>query len=228
MKSVLIVGATQGTGLLLAAEYARRGDRVVVTGRSAERAEKAAADIDGDVTGIAVNLSRPEEIAGALKDIGEVDRLAVVGVQRDGNTLAEYDVARGMDLAITKVVGYPTVVATLRERLTRDASVLLFGGMAKDYPYVGSTTLTAVNAAIVGQVRTLSIEMSPVRVNAIHPGVIGDSPFWQGKDAILEANRRQTLTRKLGTMSDVVDGSIFLLENAFANGINLSLDGGRI
>jgi len=228
MKSVLIIGATQATGFLLAVEYARRGDRVVVTGRSAERAEKAAAGIDGDVTGIALNLSQPEEIAGALKDIGEVDRLAIVGMQRDGNTLAEYDVTRGMDLAITKVVGYTTVVATLRERLTRDASVLLFGGMAKDYPYRGSTTLTAVNAAIVGQVRTLSVEMSPVRVNAIHPGVIGDSPFWQGKDAILENNRRQTLTQKLGTMKDIVDGSVFLLENAFANGINLSLDGGRI
>ena len=228
MKSVLIIGATQATGFLLAVEYARRGDRVVVTGRSAERAEKAAAGIDGDVTGIALNLSQPEEIAGALKDIGEVDRLAIVGMQRDGNTLAEYDVTRGMDLAITKVVGYTTVVATLRERLTRDASVLLFGGMAKDYPYGGSTTLTAVNAAIVGQVRTLSVEMSPVRVNAIHPGVIGDSPFWQGKDAILENNRRQTLTQKLGTMKDIVDGSVFLLENAFANGINLSLDGGRI
>jgi NAD(P)-dependent dehydrogenase (short-subunit alcohol dehydrogenase family) len=228
MKSVLIIGATQATGFLLAVEYARRGDRVVVTGRSAERAEKAAAGIDGDVTGIALNLSQPEEIAGALKDIGEVDRLAIVGMQRDGNTLAEYDVTRGMDLAITKVVGYTTVVATLRERLTRDASVLLFGGMAKDHPYRGSTTLTAVNAAIVGQVRTLSVEMSPVRVNAIHPGVIGDSPFWQGKDAILENNRRQTLTQKLGTMKDIVDGSVFLLENAFANGINLSLDGGRI
>jgi NAD(P)-dependent dehydrogenase (short-subunit alcohol dehydrogenase family) len=72
------------------------------------------------------------------------------------------------------------------------------------------------------------MEMSPVRVNAIHPGVIGDSPFWHGKGAILEANRRQTLTQKLGTMKDIVDGSVFLLENAFANGIELSLDGGRI
>jgi NAD(P)-dependent dehydrogenase (short-subunit alcohol dehydrogenase family) len=227
MKSVLVVGATQGTGRELAAEYASRGDRVVITGRSAERAEAVAAGIDGDVTGIALDLERPAELADALKGIESVDRVAVVGMVRDVNTLAEYDVPRAIGLATTKVVGYPAVAAVLRERFTPDASVLLFGGLAKDYPYPGSTTLTAVNAALVGVVRTLSVELAPVRVNAIHPGAIEDSPFWQEKEDALNVARRLTLTGRLGTMRDIVDGCVFLLENRFATGINLQLDGGR-
>ncbi|WP_432837805.1 SDR family NAD(P)-dependent oxidoreductase [Dactylosporangium sp. CA-092794] len=227
MKSIVVIGATQGTGRELAAEYARRGARVVITGRSAERAEEVAAGIDGDVTGLALDLTRPAEIGDALKSVESVDRVAVVGMVRDVNTLADYDVARAVELSTTKVVGYTTVAAVLRERMTPDASVLLFGGLAKDYPYPGSTTLTAVNAALVGVVRTLSVELAPVRVNSIHPGGIEDSPFWQDKPEALEFGRKQTLTGRLGTMRDIVDGCVFLLENPFATGINLSLDGGR-
>jgi len=98
------------------------------------------------------------------------------------------------------------------------------------HPYPGSTTLTAVNAAVTGMVRTLSIELAPVRVNAIHPGPIGDSPFWQGKAELadtLAKFRSQTLTGELGDMAGVVDACRFLLDNRLANGIDLPLDGGH-
>lgn len=227
MASVVIVGATRGTGRALAGEYASRGARVIVTGRSEQNARQAAAEIEGDVRGLRLDLSRPHEIAEALNGVGEVERLALVGIQRDINTIAAYDVTRAIDLAITKVVGYLTVVSALRERFTDDAAILLFGGMAKDHPYPGSTTLTAANAAVVGQVRTLCTELAPIRVNAIHPSAIGDSPFWLDNPDALELSRAQTLTGVSGRTGDVVEGCLFLLENPFANGVNLHLDGGR-
>lgn len=116
---------------------------------------------------------------------------------------------------------------TLRSRIDPDGSVLLFGGISKDVPYPGSTTMTAVNAGVVGLVATFAAELAPVRVNAIHPGAVGDSPFWLGKEAILEAAKARTLTGRLPTMQDIVDGCLFLLGNPAANGINLNLDGGR-
>ena len=70
-------------------------------------------------------------------------------------------------------------------RMHDDTSVLLFGGLAKEKPYPGSTTVTSVNGAVTTMVRTLAIELAPVRVNAIHPGIVGDSPTWaeQGRGA---------------------------------------------
>ena len=56
---------------------------------------------------------------------------------------------------------------------------MLFGGLAKERPYPGSTTVTTVNGAVSAMVRTLALELAPVRVNAIHPGVVGDSPAWE-------------------------------------------------
>src|ERR1700722_15910668 len=110
MKTVVLIGATQGTGRALAAEYARRGADVVITGRSAERAAEVAAelskDMRGTVTGLPLDLTRPAEIADALASVERVDRLAVVGMVRDRNSIAAYDVAKASELAITKVVGY--------------------------------------------------------------------------------------------------------------------------
>jgi len=149
---------------------------------------------------------------------------------RDRNTIAAYDVATASELAVTKVVGYTAVVAALAPRLAQDASILLFGGMAKDTPYPGSTTVTTVNAAVCGLVRTMCVELAPVRVNSIHPGMIVDSPFWDGNAAaaeLVEKFRKQTLTGRLGSMGDVVDACVFLLENSLANSIDLPVDGGH-
>lgn len=76
-------------------------------------------------------------------------------------------------------------------------------------------------------VRTLSVELAPIRVNSIHPGIVGDSPFWADKPAqVLENFRSGTLTGKLATVSDVVNATVFLLENSSVNGVDLVVDGG--
>ncbi|MFJ5219724.1 SDR family NAD(P)-dependent oxidoreductase [Streptomyces sp. NPDC088354] len=230
MSTVLIVGATQGTGRALAAEYARRGADVVITGRTQERvaevAEELAGESGGTVRGLALDLSRPAEIAAALESVRTVDRVVLVGMVRDMNTTRAYDVVTATTLATTKIVGYTTVVASLRERMSADASVLLFGGMAKDIPYPGSTTLTAVNAAVQGLVRTLSVELAPVRVNSLHPWAIVDSPVVVDNEQLQDMAQKMTLTGRLATMADIVDGCLFLLENPIANGIDLTLNGG--
>jgi NAD(P)-dependent dehydrogenase (short-subunit alcohol dehydrogenase family) len=123
-----------------------------------------------------------------------------------------------------KLVGYTETIHTLLDRLSDDSAVVLFGGRAKDRPYPGSTTVTAVNGAIATMTTTFAIELAPIRFNAIHPGIVGDSPFWENKP--LEAVVARTPTRRLATMADVVDATVFLLENRSVNGINLYVDSG--
>ncbi|MFD9741201.1 SDR family oxidoreductase [Umezawaea sp. NPDC059074] len=226
MSNVVIIGGTTGIGRELAAHYAGLGHSVVLTGRDAERAEKAAAEIGGEVRGIALDLTQPHGVVDALADVGQVDRLALVAIHRDQNNVKEYDVTRAVDLVTLKLVGYTTVVHALLDRFTPNSSVLLFGGMAKDRPYPGSTNVSIVNAGVLGMVRTLVSELAPVRVNSIHPGAVGDSPYWSGADTMLEAVRAQTPTGRLATMAEVVNASVTLLENAGLNKVNLTIDGG--
>jgi NAD(P)-dependent dehydrogenase (short-subunit alcohol dehydrogenase family) len=71
------------------------------------------------------------------------------------------------------------------------------------------------------------VELAPVRVNGIHPAVVGDSPYWSRKPpAVLESIRARTPLGRLVTMDEIVDASIFLLENGAVNGVNLDVDGG--
>jgi NAD(P)-dependent dehydrogenase (short-subunit alcohol dehydrogenase family) len=73
-------------------------------------------------------------------------------------------------------------------------------------------------------IRTLAIELAPIRFNAIHPGIVGDSPYWKEKP--LDAVLARTPTGRLVTMEDVVEATVFLLENRSVNGVNLYVDGG--
>jgi NAD(P)-dependent dehydrogenase (short-subunit alcohol dehydrogenase family) len=222
--SVLIVGGTGGLGREVAAEYHRRGAQVIVSGRDAGRSVAVAAEIGKGVTGIGVDLSHPETVAAALADVGPVSRLVVAAIARDNNPVREYTIERAIELTTMKLVGYTETVHALLDRLSDESSVVLFGGRAKDRPYPGSTTVTTVNGGISALIHTLAIELAPIRFNAVHPGIVGDSPFWSGKP--LDAVLARTPTNRLVTMAEVVDATVFLLENRAMNGANLYVDGG--
>lgn len=222
--SVVIVGGTGGLGRELAAYYQKQGTSVIITGRDDDRCVEMAGELGTGVSGIGFDLARPETIAGALADVGPVSRLVLSAIARDENPVRDYDIAGAINLTTMKLVGYTETIHTLIDRMSDDSSVVLFGGRAKDRPYPGSTTVTTVNGGISTLIRTLAIELKPIRFNAIHPGIVGDSPYWENKD--LSAVVARTPTGKLATMTDVVDATVFLLENPAVNGVNLYVDGG--
>jgi len=222
--AVLIVGGTGGLGRQLAAHYADTGREVIITGSDQARAEAIATELGGETKGLGFDLGRPETIAAALEGVGNVDKLVLSAIARDNNPVREYDIASAVTLATMKVVGYTETIHTLLSRLSDQSAVVLFGGRAKDRPYPGSTTVTAVNGAIATMITAFAVELAPIRFNAIHPGIVGDSPYWEDKP--LDAVLARTPTKRLATMEDVVDATVFLLENRSVNGINLYVDSG--
>ena len=222
--SVLVVGGTGGIGREVARHYHQQGHDVIITGRDPDRANNIANEIGSGVSALAFDLAEPETIADALSGVGQVSRLVLSSISRDNNPIREYTIADAINLTTMKLVGYTATVETLIDRLSDDSSVVLFGGRAMDRPYPGSTTVTTVNGGVSSLIRTLAIELAPVRFNALHPGIVGDSPFWEGKP--LDAVIQRTPTGRLITMAEVVDATAFLLENRGMNGINLAIDGG--
>lgn len=222
--AVVVVGGTSGIGLEVARRYQAMGSRVVITGSDDPRCQAIASEIGDGVTGIGFDLADPSAIGPALAGVGPVSRLVLSAIARDSNTVRDYSYERAISLATMKLVSYTEVIHSLVNRFDDDAAIVLYGGRAKDRPYPGSTTVTTVNGGITAMVVTLALELAPIRVNALHPGIVGDSPFWKDKD--LSAVIARTPTGKLATMSDVVDATVFLLENESINGINLHIDGG--
>jgi NAD(P)-dependent dehydrogenase (short-subunit alcohol dehydrogenase family) len=234
-RTLVVIGGTAGIGRQMAVRAAARGDDVVLTGRDRARAEEVALQIGtqwggergsvpGSVRGIAAELADPAGIAAQLADIENLDHLVLAAIDRDANTAADYDIARAQRLVTLKLVGYTEVIHALLPRISADGAIVLFGGLAKDRPYPGSTTVSTINGGVVGMVHTLASELAPIRVNAIHPGIVGDSPFWAGKP--LDHVVSRTPLGRLATMDDVADAAEFLLRNTSVNGVNLPVDGG--
>ena len=224
MSRYLIVGGTSGLGLEIARYYADAGHQVTLTGRDADRAAAAAKDVGGDATGLALDLTAPKDIGAALAGIESVDGLVLAAIERDVNTVADYDIDRAVRLVTLKLVGYTEVAHALRSRIAPDGAIVLFGGLARDRPYPGSTTVSTVNGGIAALVHTLVVELAPIRVNAIHPGIVGDSPYWRDRD--LSQAIARTPCGQLATMADIVDATAFLLGNRAVNGVSLNVDGG--
>jgi NAD(P)-dependent dehydrogenase (short-subunit alcohol dehydrogenase family) len=224
---VVVVGGTSGLGLEVARHYAGQGRPVVLSGRDQGRADAAAAEVGGDARGIALDLAEPGRLADRLADVGEVRHLVLAAIERDENRVQAFDTEGATRLAVLKLVGYAEVVHVLQPRMDPEGAVVLFGGRAKDRPYPGSTMVSTVNGGVTGLVHSLAVELAPIRCNAIHPGIVGDSPYWSAKgEPALEPVRQRTPSRRLVTMEDIVGAVVFLLENRSVNGENLHVDGG--
>lgn len=225
--AVVVIGGTSGMGREVARFYAGQGRDVVISGRDAQRAGAVATEIGGRTVGIGLELAEPEAIATRLRGIGRVEHLVIAAIDRDQNTARDYHIGRAIRLATLKLVGYTEVVHVLLDRMGESSSVVMFGGLAKDRPYPGSTTISTVNGGITTLVHTLAVELAPIRVNAVHPAIVGDSPYWSQKpEAVLEGFRSRTPIGRLVAMRDVVGAVSFLLENPSVTGVNLPVDGG--
>jgi NAD(P)-dependent dehydrogenase (short-subunit alcohol dehydrogenase family) len=227
VSTSVIVGGSNGIGRHLAQRHAHRGNRVFITSRDEARAKETASEIGSKTIGLAIDLARPETLAAALQSIPEVDNLVISAVPQYVNTFADFDIAQAVEAVTVKLVSYTATIRALRDRFTPDASVVLFGGLAKDRPYPGSTIVTTFNGGIATLINTLAVEMAPCRVNAIHPGVVGDSPKWLSvRDTHPHVER--TPIGRLVTMDEVADAVDFLLVNGAMNGTNLYVDGGLL
>ena len=228
-RTVAIIGGTSGIGLEIAKDAIARGEHVVLTGRDLESAQAIAATLGEGATGLAVDISDPESIAESLASMGPINGLVLAAIERDANTVRDYNIARAIRLVTLKLVGYTEVVHTLIDRMeaTVDTGIVLFGGRAKDAPYPGSTTVSTINGGVEGLVTTLALELSPIRVNAVHPGIIGNSPFWASKpEGVLSGYQSRTPGGELATMEDVVGATRFLLDNRGVSATNIYVDRG--
>lgn len=115
-------------------------------------------------------------------------------------------------------------------RLNAHASVTLISGYLSERPSAGATLQGAINAALEGLMRGLALELAPVRVNAISPGLI-DTPLW---DDIPAAQRRKMWHQaaenlpvgRVGRPGDVANAAHYLMVTGFATGTVVRIDGG--
>ena len=203
------------------------GETVVLTGRDPDNiAGGRRGDRRPGDAASRFDLAGPETIAPALADVGPVRRLALVAIDRDQNTVADYDIGQGDPAGDAQARrlhgGRPRPLPTPGRR----SSIVLFGGMAKERPYPGSTTVTTVNGGVVGPDPDArrGAQADPLELDP--PGRRRRQPVLGGQDAGDRELHAETPTGRLATMAEIVGAAVFLLENTAVNGVDLIVDGG--
>jgi NAD(P)-dependent dehydrogenase (short-subunit alcohol dehydrogenase family) len=230
-EHMVVVGGTSGIGLPLARAAHALGCTLTIAGRGAERAAETAKSIGPSVSGYHLDLEDTASIRAALADGPAIDHLVLVPIYSLATSVKDFKVAEANRLLHIKLTGYIEAVSAALPWLKPSSSIVLFGGVAKARPYPTSTMITVANAGIVGVMKTLAVELAPIRVNSVSPGLVGDSPKWdaivkKGENPIVKAMAARTPTRRFATVGDVIHAVFFLLDNQSVNGLDLEIDGG--
>lgn len=230
-EHIVIIGGTAGIGLAIAQAAHALGCQVTIGGRDSARAARIAATISPEVRSISIDLTNSDSIRLALAEGPPIKHLVITSIHRVNTSIKDLAIEDAEILSRLKLVGYPEVVHVALPRMKPDSSVVLFGGASKIKPYPGSTMVSAVNGGVVGLTAAMAVELAPIRVNCISPGMVPDSPAWEkviaeGGHAVFEHMAARTPARRLASVADVVHGVFFLLDNQAVNGIDLEIDGG--
>ena len=228
-KCVVVVGRGGGIARAITLLARSEGARVVVAGRDA--AALAEAYDDDGITAETVDVTDDASIAGLADRVGRVDHLVSTVSARARGNLADLDRAKLQLSFDTKVIGPAMLAKHFAPRLNKGGSIVLFSGVNAFKINVGYLGVAITNGAVDFLTRSLAVELAPIRVNAVSPGVI-DTGAW---DSLGENGKRDYFAhisatnpaRRIGTVDDVAEAVLFALTNSFLTGMTLKVDGGE-
>lgn len=225
---MLVVGGSSGIGLATAIQAARAGASVAIASRSRAKLDAALTHVGGNAR--AVVLDTGDEAAVERFFAGEDgwDHVVVSAAQTASGpvrTLGLVDAKAAME---SKFWGAYRIArsAKIRDR----GSLTFISGFLSMRPSASSVLQGAINAALEALARGLALELAPVRVNAVSPGLIA-TPLWsrmsEDKREAMFADAAQRLpARRVGQPEDIANAVLFLATTPFATGSTVRVDGG--
>ena len=231
-KSVLIIG--RGSGIARAVTLLARseGARVFVAGRDKPKLADTYAHLgDPGISAEVVDITDDESIAALAKRVGPVDHVVSTASARARGKLADLQRQNLLQSFDTKVIG-PTMLAKhFAAQINPGGSFVLFSGVHAFKHNVGYLGVGITNGAVDFLTRWLAVELAPIRVNAISPGVI-DTGAWDamgddGKRDYFEHIAAHNPAGRIGTPDNIAAAVLFAMTNTFVTGMTLKIDGGE-
>ena len=229
-KTVVVVGRGSGIARAVALLARSEGARVIVAGRDEAALAEAYHD-DPNIHADTVDITDDTSIAALADRVGSVDHVVSTASARARGKLADLqreDLQRSFD---TKVIGPVMLAKHFALQINPGGSFVLFSGVHAFKVKVGYLGVAITNGAADYLTRSLAVELSPIRVNTISPGVI-DTGAWdamgvEGKRTYFEHISEQNPAQRIGTVDDIANAVLFAMTNTFMTGVTLKIDGGE-
>ncbi|MFH8407442.1 SDR family oxidoreductase [Streptomyces sp. NPDC018019] len=229
-RTVVVIGGSSGIGLEVARRSVAAGASVVLGGRNEERLAEAARELGPAARWRTVDNTDKQSIAAFFTDIDRIDHLFTPAASYRTGPMRELSDEDAESPFTSKFWGQYHAVRHAAPRLSADGSVVLMSGAASVRPAGVAPAYVACNAAIEGLGRGLAVELAPVRVNVVAPGMI-DGSLWAARPADVREPaaaqyRGDALLGRLGTEGEVAEAVLFLFTNGYMTGSTLYPDGG--
>jgi NAD(P)-dependent dehydrogenase (short-subunit alcohol dehydrogenase family) len=230
MTTALIVGGTSGIGLATARRLHTLGVRVHVASRDKDHLQ-AVADSDPELTVHRADGGDRFAVAALAEAIRPIDHLIVTLSGSDGpGPIAGLDLAMLRRAFDAKFWGHVTTIQAVLPHLAPDGSITVLGAITARAGMPGTAGIAAINGAVEALVQPLAVELAPIRVNGVSPGLV-DTPWWAGlpeeaRRAYFDQAARVLPARRIATAEDIADVVVLAATNRSMTGTVIEADGG--
>ncbi|MBY4210356.1 SDR family oxidoreductase [Rhodococcus fascians] len=226
---VLLVSGASGIGQSIAASVLDGGGEVILAGRNHESLDAVVARLGAGSSAVVLDLADELSIAQAASSVGALDHVISLAADHANGPLADLDGTAVRHAFDAKVIGPVLLAKHFAPQVREGGSFLFFSGVAAWKPAPGLSVMATTNGAVAFLAEALAVELAPIRVNALSPGIV-DSGAWDsmgpGKDELFTATARTNPVRRVGHPADIASAALSLLTNTFVTGVTLHVDGG--
>lgn len=232
-QHVVVIGGSSGMGLATARVAADAGASVTIASSDKERLNAALAGLPAGCDGVVVDTRSESDVAALVEQVSELDHLIyTAGEPADQRPLRDLPLDEARRQFDVRFWGAVTAAKHAAARIRPGGSITLTSGTIAVRPTPGTALLAAGAGAVEGLTRGLAVDLAPVRVNAVRPGVIR-TPMWDGipepqRTVVFAALTERMLTGALGEAEQIAATHLYLMENRFVTGTVLTVDGGAV
>jgi NAD(P)-dependent dehydrogenase (short-subunit alcohol dehydrogenase family) len=232
-KRIVVLGGSSGIGLAVAQQVVARGGRAIIASSNADRVKQAAATLDGKAEAHTLDLSNERDIQNFFQKIGDFDHLVfTAGDTLQLNELIATDLTKARHAFELRYWAVLAAVKYASPHIRKGGSIVLTTGIANERPLKGWTLAASVCGAIVSLTRALAVELAPIRVNAVSPGVVRTN-LWQSMNAdarehLYESVGKSLPVGRVGEAHDLAQAYLFLMQEGFSTGQTIVVDGGTV
>ena len=229
-KRIVVIGGSSGIGFAVAAGAMAEGATAIVGSSSAEKVDAAVARLGAGSSGGAIDVKNDASVATFFDGVGVFDHLVFTAGDWNrpgGGTVADLDLERAPEAMSVRFWGALRAIKRAKDSMSAGGSITLTDGMLAHRPMKGALLSTAFAGAAEHLTRGLAVDLSPIRVNCVCPGlVLTEMTAGWPEEMVARFVRGQPIARG-AEPDEVAQAYLYLMRAGYTTGQVIVVDGGR-